>query len=224
MNGDLFAQAAEEIGLKLTSEQIQQFQQFEDALYKANEVMNLTRVPKEDCWQRHFLDSLLFQDLIPRHAFVLDIGTGPGFPSWPLACARPDIKITTIDSNGKMIGFLQQNELPNLTNIQDRAENWKVNERFDFVTGRALAPLSTQLELSARPCKIKGQIVPMRSESDRDLVQSVDLEPLGLEYVETIERPMPGTDITRLFPVYKKVAKTKHGFPRRWAEIKSYPL
>ena len=224
MDGEKFALAADGIGLKLTSEQITLFQQFEDALYTANEVMNLTRVPRDECWQRHFLDSLLFQDLIPKHAFVLDIGTGPGFPSWPLACARPDLKITTIDSNGKMIGFLQKNPLPNLTNVQDRAEDWKVNERFEFVTGRALAPLSTQLELSARPCKIKGRIVPMRSQSDRELFDTIDLEPLGLEYVETIERPLPGTDIVRLFPVYRKIAKTKHGFPRRWAEIKSYPL
>ena len=224
MEAELFAKAVEDLGLTLSAEQIEKLQAFEDALYAANEVMNLTRVPREECWRRHFLDSLLFQNLIPKHAAVLDIGTGPGFPSWPLACARPDIHITAIDSNGKMIGFLKQMELPNLKVVKERAEDWKVNERFNFVTGRALAPLSAQLELSARPCRIRGIVVPMRAVSDRELFETIDLEPLGLQYVETIERPLPGSDVVRLFPVYQKVAKTKHGFPRRWAEIKSYPL
>jgi len=224
MDVERFIEALKALGLPLSEEQVDQFQRFESALYKANEVMNLTRVPQEECWRRHFLDSLLFQNLIPRHSFVLDIGSGPGFPSWPLACARPDVKLTTIDSNGKMHGFLKEMSLSNMTVVKERAENWKVNERFDFVTGRALAPLSTQLELSARPCRIKKFVVPMRGASDRELFETVDLEPLGLKFVETVERELPGTDIIRLFPIYEKVAKTKPGFPRRWAEIKAYPL
>jgi 16S rRNA (guanine527-N7)-methyltransferase len=123
-----------------------------------------------------------------------------------------------------MIGFLRQMSLPNITNVKERAEDWKVNERFDFVTGRALAPLSAQLELSARPCRIKKLVVPMRASSDRESFENVDLEPLGLKFIETVERPLPGTDVVRLFPIYQKVAKTKIGFPRRWAEIKAYPL
>jgi len=194
MDVESFSTAVKALGIALTPEQIDRFVLFEQALYAANEVMNLTRVSIEDCWRRHFLDSLLFQDLIPKHAFVLDIGTGPGFPSWPLACARPDIKITTIDSNGKMIGFLRQMSLPNITNVKERAEDWKVNERFDFAS------------------------------SDRESFENVDLEPLGLKFIETVERPLPGTDVVRLFPIYQKVAKTKIGFPRRWAEIKAYPL
>src|ERR1041384_3584956 len=129
-------------GLELTPEQVAQFEAFEAKLYEANAVMNLTRVPREECWLRHFVDSLLFQDLIPDRASVLDIGTGPGFPAWPLACARPDLQLTAMDSSGKMLGFLQRQGLPNLETIQIRAEEWGVRDRFDVVTGRAVAPLS----------------------------------------------------------------------------------
>src|ERR1041384_4679794 len=134
-------------GLELTPEQVAQFEAFEAKLYEANAVMNLTRVPREECWLRHFVDSLLFQDLIPLNARVLDIGTGPGFPAWPLACARPDLQVTALDSNGKMLGFLRSQPLPNLEVVQERAEEWGAFERFGVVTGRALAPLPVQIEL-----------------------------------------------------------------------------
>ncbi len=224
MNTELFLESVRSLGLELSQEQVDLFLLFETNLYETNKVMNMTRVPEEECWLRHFLDSLLIHDLIPKHAFVLDIGTGPGFPGWPLACARPDIKVTAIDSNGKMASFLRTMPLPNLTVVKDRAEDWKVNERFDFVTGRAVAPLSTQLELSARPCRIKKRIVPMRTPTDKALLQTIDLEPLGLKYVDSVEKPLTGTDVVRLFPIFEKVAKTKIGFPRRWADIKAFPL
>ena len=96
MQVDSFVQATRTLGLTLSEAQLSKFENFEEALYRANEVMNLTRVAREECWLRHFVDSLLFQDLIPRGAAVLDIGTGPGFPAWPLACARPDLSITAM--------------------------------------------------------------------------------------------------------------------------------
>jgi len=224
MQSELFKSELEKLGLSLSEEQIEQFDQFETELYHVNETRNLTRVPQDECWQRHFLDSLLFQDLIPHGTSVLDIGCGPGFPAWPLACARPDLKVAGVDSNGKMLGFLQEHLLDNLTATQVRAEEWHQTEKFDVVTGRALAPLSTQLELSARPCKMGGLVIPMRSSSDRATLASIDLKALGLELEAIAERQLAQTDIVRLFPVYRKVQRTGAKFPRRWAEMKAKPL
>jgi len=224
MNARQFQQAVETLGVQLSDAQVDRFREFEDALYRANEVMNLTRVPQDDCWQRHFLDSLLIQDLIPPGSKVLDIGTGPGFPAWPLACARPDLQVTALDSNGKMLGFLESHKLENLRIVNGRAEEWDERERFDFVTGRAVAPLSAQLEISAPFCRIGGLVVPMRSLSDSDSVAKIDIHPLGLSAERCEERRLPETEIVRLFPIYKKVQKTQRGFPRRWAELKKNPL
>jgi 16S rRNA (guanine527-N7)-methyltransferase len=197
---------------------------FLDALYEANKVKNLTRVPREDAWTRHVLDSLLFQDLIPQGSAVLDIGTGPGLPAWPLALARPDLRVTALDSNGKMLDFLRAHPLPNLEVVQSRVEEWPRRERFDFVTGRALAPLPAQVELSAAPCKVGGIVVPMRTINDRLALDSLDLETLGLELREVVQRPLTEGEALRLFPVFVKIAKTKPQFPRRWPEIKAKPL
>lgn len=183
--------------------------------------MNLTRVPREECRLRHFVDSLLFADLIPLGATVLDVGSGPGLPAWPLACARPDLQITALDSSGKMMGFLSKNLLPNLRVCLARAEEWGRREEFDFVTGRAVAPLGIQLELSAAPCLIGGFVAPLRSVHDQF---DLEVRRLGLALDRVVERILPGTDIRRACPVYRKVAATPLRYPRTWVEIRREPL
>ena len=63
-----------------------------------------------------------------------------------------------------MLGFLASQPLPNLEIVQGRAEEWEAREAFDVVTGRALAPLAIQLELSAGLARIGGAVIPMRTE------------------------------------------------------------
>lgn len=224
MDRSAFSAAAKQLGLALTDRQLDSFQSFEDRLYESNAVMNLTRVPREECWLRHFLDSLLLHDLIPQGSRVLDLGTGPGFPAWPLACARPDLQVVALDSSGKMLGFLQRNLLPNLKAVLDRAETWGEREKFDVVTGRAVAPLGIQLELSAAPCRVGGAVVPMRTPAEEEAVRSFSFAVLGLSLESLEVRPLPNTEITRLFPVLRKTGKTDRHYPRPWAEIKRAPV
>lgn len=221
-------EALEQIGLRLSDSQIEAFDTFEERLYEANRTMNLTRVPREECALRHFVDSLLgwraygLDEAAPPRT-LLDIGTGPGFPAWPLACAFPSLEVTALDSSGKMLGFLRSNPLPNLRVEQERAESWGVRERFDVVTGRAVAPLAAQLELSAAPCKVGGKVVPMRTPGDAPEMERL-ASVLGLQLgpVEMVE--LPGTEVVRLFPVFTKVARTPRDYPRLWAEIRRKPL
>jgi 16S rRNA (guanine527-N7)-methyltransferase len=224
METERFQAAVESIGLSLSPEQILLFTQFEATLYRANETVNLTRVPQEDCWRRHFLDCLLFQDLIPEGANVLDIGTGPGFPAWPLACARPDVTVTGLDSNAKMLGFLETQPLGNLRVVNARAEEWRAPKKFDVVTGRAVAPLSAQLEISAAFCRIGGSVIPMRSPSDLESIPKINLKSLGLMLSRVVERTLEGSETPRVYPVFTKDKPTAPGYPRRWAELKRNPL
>jgi len=212
------------LGLSPTDDLLDHFEQFEERLYQANAVMNLTRVSREEAWIRHFLDSLLFHDLIEPGSEVLDIGTGPGFPAWPLALARPDLRVSALDSSCKMLGFLRQSPLPNLEIVEARAEEWGVRERYRVVTGRALAPLATQLELSAAPCVIGGRIIPMRTPTDRATIDALDPAPLGLRLARVVERILPVLEAPRMFPIYEKVRATPARYPRSWPEIKRQPI
>jgi len=197
---------------------------FLDDLYHANRSANLTRVPREAAMVRHVLDSLLMLDLVPVGARVLDLGTGPGFPAWPLAAARPDVQVTALDSNGKMLAFLRRHPRSNLHVVPARAEEWPTREEFDVVTGRALAPLAIQLELSAGPATVGGTVVPLRTPSDRERFAQSAAQELGLAMRESHSRRLPGTAIERWLPIFEKVAPTPDRYPRPWAEIKRRPL
>ena len=212
------------ICLPLDDEQILRFERFGRALYELNRSVNLTRVPERECPVRHFVESLLVSSLIPAGSKVLDIGTGAGFPAWPLACVRSDIRVTALDGTNKMLLVLRDHPLENLTVVKERAEAWGVREEFDIVTGRAVAPLSAQLELSAAPLKMGGYLIPFRTPSERELFRNGDFAKLGLAFSKVVDVTLPTTDVVRCFPIYEKVKRTPRRFPRSWAEIRSAPL
>ena len=210
----------EVLGLLVDDIVLDRFEEFENRLYTTNQVMNLTRIPQQECWLRHFVDSVLWHDLALDGQQVLDIGCGPGFPCWPLANVRPDLKVTGVDSSGKMLSFLRTQPLDNLIVVKARAEYWAVREEYDIVTGRALAPLPIQLEVSVAPCRVGGRVIPMRSLNDEETIQKFDASPFGLELVNIEKRLLPVVDAVRLFPVYLKTKVTPSRYPRMWAEIK----
>lgn len=214
----------EAAGYPLAEAQVQAFLAFQQALYEVNQHTNLTRVPREECELRHFVDSVLPMRLIPQGVAVLDIGTGAGFPAWPLACVRPDLRVTALDSTAKALRFVASQKLPNLTTMAARAESPTRREGFGFVTGRAVAPLAMQLEVSAAWCRVGGCVVPFRTPADEPAARSFPAARLGLKLEELVQTPWPESDVVRLFPVYRKVRHTPDEFPRSWAQIRAHPL
>ncbi|MBV6457272.1 MAG: Ribosomal RNA small subunit methyltransferase G [Fimbriimonadaceae bacterium] len=178
----------------------------------------------EDFEVRHVVDSLLVAPLLEGCASVLDIGAGPGFPAWPLAWLLPGVKVTAVESNSKMADFARSVALPNLTVVQERMESMDWVEEFDAVTGRAVAPFSIQLEISAAPCRIGGRVVPFRVPEERPFIETFNAGRIGLELSAMIEIPLPGSETNRLFPIYTKVRATPSEFPRPWARMKARPL
>jgi 16S rRNA (guanine527-N7)-methyltransferase len=211
-----------ESGFPLVARQSAAFVCYEEALYSA--LSNVTRVPREECEVRHFIESLLVAAYVPVGSRVLDIGSGPGLPAWPLACARPDLQVVAMDSNAKMLRVLAACPLDNLSYRKHRAEDVDERERFDVVTGRAIAPLSAQIEVSAAWCRVGGAVVPFRTPNDRAQITGCDFGELGLALESVEEQTVPGTEIVRVFPVYRKFKKTPVAYPRDWAKIKSSPL
>lgn len=119
-----------------------------DRVVEANRAMNLTRITEPDAaCADHFLDSLaplLWDDeLLPRGASLLDVGTGAGFPGVPLALARPDLRVTLIDARRKKIDFVRD-ALSEVGREDVRCEHVRAEDmsgRFDVVAARAVAAL-----------------------------------------------------------------------------------
>lgn len=197
---------------------------FLSALYEYNSHTNLTRIPAEEAERLHVCDSLLVNEFIPKGAKVLDVGTGGGFPGWVLACVRPDITVTSIDSSGKALVFLKSQPLQNFNVINQRAEEYVRREEYDFVTGRAVAPFSIQAEISAAWVKVGGLFVPFRTPPEITQIERFRCEILGFILEKVEERTLPESQIKRLFPVFSKSKPTDEQYPRIWSKIKSHPL
>jgi len=199
-------------------------EQFIDDLYNANEKKNLTSVPRDEAESRHLIESLLISEFIPQGSKVLDIGCGPGFPSYPLAVVRSDLLVTALDSNRKMLEFLLAHPLLNLHVENGRAEERSDLRDFDVCTGRAVAPLALQLELSAPTVRVGGAVIPFRTEAESGTIRNAAVEVLGLELEEMQTRSVPGTEILRVFPIFRKFRATPPEYPRAWAKMRSRPL
>lgn len=98
--------------------------------------------------ERHFADSLRLSPFIPQDAAVFDLGSGAGFPGLVLAMARPDLKMTLIESDTKKCTFLstvsRETQTP-VTILNQRVESVSRETIPAIITARAFAPLDKLL-------------------------------------------------------------------------------
>jgi 16S rRNA (guanine527-N7)-methyltransferase len=127
----------------LTDIQKEQFQQLDSLYHEWNEKINvISRKDIDALYTKHVLHSLgiaKIQSFVPG-TFVLDVGTGGGFPGIPLAILFPETRFYLIDVIAKKIKVVQAVAdalgLKNVKAEQIRAENVKGD--FDFIVSRAV--------------------------------------------------------------------------------------
>ena len=127
----------------LTDNQIQQFNKLEILYQDWNAKINLiSRKDIDELYTKHVLHSLAIakvQDFEPG-TYVLDVGTGGGFPGIPLAILFPETRFYLIDIILKKINVVkavaEALELKNVKAEQMRAEHVKGD--FDFIVSRAV--------------------------------------------------------------------------------------
>ena len=128
-----------------------------------------------DIWHRHFADSLQLRKLKPNARRWLDLGTGAGFPGLVLAIDLVDdltSNVCLVESNGKKCAFLREvirETGAKATVIDSRIEAAMpklIDQRFEIVTARALASLTTLIGFTDEMLKtgttalfLKGQDV-----------------------------------------------------------------
>lgn len=127
----------------LTSLQKEQFEKLDFLYHHWNEKINvISRKDIDSLYTKHILHSLAIAKVIHFEpgTYILDVGTGGGFPGIPLAILFPETRFLLIDIILKKIKVVQAIaealELKNVKAEQLRAENVKGD--FDFIVSRAV--------------------------------------------------------------------------------------
>lgn len=201
-----------------------------DELVAFNNVTNLTAITEcEEVALRHFADSLTAAGKIPTGATVIDVGCGGGFPTLPLAIARPDLAITALDSTAKKLVFVENMARKlslNVKTLAARAEEIpECREIFDIATSRAVARMNLLTELCLPLVKVGGKFVAMKGASGQEELAEAEggITKLGgaVTGVDAFTLLSAGE---RVIITVDKVAPTPPAYPRPWGKIKKKPL
>jgi len=127
----------------LTDIQKRQFEKLEELYQDWNAKINvISRKDIDELFTKHVLHSLAIAKIqkFEPGTYVLDVGTGGGFPGIPLAILFPETRFYLIDVILKKINVVkavsEALELKNVKAEQIRAE--KVKGDFDFIVSRAV--------------------------------------------------------------------------------------
>lgn len=233
---DLLQNYIKDYKITLTENQYEQFQKYFELLAEWNEKMNLTAITDESgVALKHFADSLSLLNFvdIPQNSSLADVGTGAGFPGVVLKIARPDIKLTLIDSLNKRLVFLGEvcaqlgieAELIH-SRAEDGARDEKFRESYDFAVSRAVARMNVLSEYCLPYVKVGGAFCAMKgAQANEEFKESLNaINTLGgkLENKYFFELPENGGE--RAIAVVRKVRNTPQKYPRQSGKIKAKAL
>ena len=153
-------------------------------------------------WERHILNSIALESLIPEGCHVADVGSGAGLPGIPLAILRPDHEMTLIEPMLRRSNFLTEalDELgldDRVTVVRGRAEDADLH--VDVVVSRAVAKLATLINWTADLIVDSGSLLALKGQSADDEVVKAkkELSKRRLFAEVLLIRADPTSDVTR---------------------------
>ena len=230
----LLRDEAKKFNIELTEQMIDQFMKYKSLLKEWNEKINLTAITDDrEIIIKHFVDSLTIAKYIPESAYLIDVGTGAGFPGIPVKIFRRDVKVVLLDSLNKRLNFLNEviNELglENIETVHGRAEdagnNPKYREKFDIATARAVANISTLSELCTPFVKVNGAFVCMKANAEEEIANAQNaLKILNVKEENRAQFKIEEIDSERTIIIYRKTDKTPKQYPRKAGTPAKQPL
>ena len=115
-----------------------------------NKNVNITGAKTtEDFFNDHIADCLLALDIFADYDNIIDIGSGSGLPSIPLAIVFNDKRFTLCESKNKKAEFLRlAKDKLELNNIEVKCVNaYEIKEKYDTITSRAFSDIATLLKI-----------------------------------------------------------------------------
>jgi 16S rRNA (guanine527-N7)-methyltransferase len=229
MNKEQFLNETKKLGIDISVDTLSKLDTYYKLLVEENTKYNLTAITEENqVYLKHFYDSLTIIKIINlNNQYLLDIGTGAGFPGLVLKIVFPNLKIDLLDSTNKRCQFLQmvidKLQLDNINVINARAEEYAKDnrEKYDIVTSRAVAPLKHLLEYSIPTLKVNGTFISLKSNIDEELTNINNYyQKLNLTNEKTLKFELPYESSLRTLYKITKEKPTKLIYPRTYSQIK----
>ncbi len=139
-----------------------------------NKKINLTAIKDPlKVAEKHFIDSIAPISFFKNEKYLMDIGSGGGFPGIPIKIMNSSLNVILIDSSRKKVNFLKHVirtlQLKNIDAIHSRVQDLHGDEayknKFDAVISRAFTDLSGFVELAAPFLNNKGTIYAMKGKN-----------------------------------------------------------
>jgi 16S rRNA (guanine527-N7)-methyltransferase len=230
INRILLTESVKELfDLTLDEDCVDTLEAYYDAVVEANKEFNLTAITaKDEFVVKHLIDSLAGVGFIPEGAKLIDVGSGGGFPSFPIASARKDVEVTALDSTAKKMNFVGGTArflgVKNLKTVVGRAEEMKdMFCQFDVVTARAVSALPILIEICSPLIKVGGRMIAYKTDESEIKMSENALKTLNMVLKNTFSFNLPNGD-RRSILVIKKTAPTPKQYPRQYGQIKKRPL
>ena len=237
---NLFAHTVERYaprtGVDISEEMLEMLTDYYEMVVRSNANVNLTAITEaKDFAIKHIIDSLmLHQFLEPNHKKkLMDVGTGAGLPTIPLAITHPNHKFAVIESQNKRYEFVKfACTNLNVCNIginryraEEAGHRALYREKFEFATARAVAPLNVLCEYCLPMVMMGGYFLAMKGANFREEIDAADnaMFQLGGRLEEVREYELP-TGEQRAIVVIKKVVPCRRNLPRSAAAIKKNPF
>jgi 16S rRNA (guanine(527)-N(7))-methyltransferase RsmG len=175
-------------------------EQYCTELIEANKKINLISRggDQEHEVARQFSISLASLPLIPKGQSMrwLDIGSGGGFPSIPLALFRPDIDFVLVESVAKKAFFLERTaealSLANVTVIHERIRpgiklaNCLGEECYNWLSVKAVTSWEETLQWGAAFLGKRGRLVTYKADAPTT-DETLAIADNGFELIHTID-------------------------------------
>ena len=226
----------EKIELELSDDQALKFFNYMNLLIEKNKVMNLTAITEPDeIIFKHFVDSCMVSKFFCLDKkYIIDVGTGAGFPGIPLAIISPSSVFVLTDTLGKRIKFIDEVvnslSLNNVKLFKTRAEDFakceNFREKFDYAIARGVARLSVLSEYTLPFCAIKGALLAYKMDDISS--ELIDAEKAirilgGMFHVKHSYKLYPD-EPERCILEIKKIKSTPYGYPRKAGTPSKQPI
>ena len=159
---------------------------------------------------------------------------GQVFHGVPLAIIREDINVTLVDSLQKRINFLndviEKIKLNNVVAIHSRAEDLvqdlNYREKFDVVTSRAVANMSTLMEYMVPLNKKEGICICMKGANIEEELKKCEnaVRILGSRLEKREEFFLANKENKRNIIIVKKISNTPKKYPRKQGKAAKEPI